>query len=154
MKHSRILSLLLLVGATLFFTGCDDGDDNKTSDKQKQIDQLVGTWNVQQVTYNTDITAEYQNPTFKLVISDNGDDGLNFVAQDRPSGKLTPWPADGGFAFGSNVATELIRSPDGITITYSVTDGALNMEFEYTGEGYTAAKTGTVDGPWSFRFTK
>jgi hypothetical protein len=61
MKYvARLLSLLILVSAGLFYASCDGGDDPQTSEEEQQLEKLKGTWNIQTVLNDgTDRTDEY-----------------------------------------------------------------------------------------------
>ncbi len=157
MKYSsRILSLLILVSMTVFFAGCDKGEDNKKSKKDQQIAKLVGTWNFQSGTFDGELEG-YDD--FTLVIDgDAGDDVLTYDASGRPAGK-GPWPMGGDLSFGADVLHDLIRdegSADELEMTYTVTDNSLTIEFDFTGTGYEGdgARTENIEGTWVFNFTK
>jgi hypothetical protein len=153
MKYSsRILSLLALVSMTVFFTGCDKGEDNKKSAKDKQIEKLVGTWNASEVTYKGAIQADYGD--FQLVLSgDNGDDGVEYDANNRPADKKGPWPAGGTLFFGDNVATQFEREGDDLDIDYLLSGTTLTLTFNYAGSGFDG-RTDEIEGQWVFTLQK
>ncbi len=149
---SRILTLLILVSATVYFSGCGkDGDEDKKTEKELQIDKLVGTWNAQAVTYDDDdMTADYES--FQIAFAKASGDAMTFTTSGRP-GKLTPWPASGTFTFGTPVTSQLVRD-DGVNIVYAVSANTLTLTMEnYSGTGYNG-RTETVAGDWEFTLTK
>ena len=148
---ARILSLLILVSVTVFFAACDGGGEEGKSEKEAQIEKLVGTWNAQSVIYETEASTDYDN--FTITITKASSDAMTFTTSGRPAGKLTPWDASGTFTFGSPVASQLVRG-DGVTVTYTVSGTNLKMTLEnYSGTGY-QGRTETVAGDWEFTFTK
>ena len=152
MKHlARILSLLILVSATVFFTACDKSDGGGKSEKDQQIDKLVGTWTATSVTHNTDPQDAYTG-TFKLTITRSSSELMTYSTAGRPSGVPTSWDSDGTLAFGSTITSDLIRD-DGQTITYSLSGSTLTM----TISGFTGSYVGRVEsaeGDWVFTMTK
>jgi hypothetical protein len=155
MKHlSRILSLLILVSATVIFSACDKGEGGGTSEKEKQIDLLVGTWEATSVTNNGDShSTDYEN--FTITIAKSSSEAMTYVTAGRPAGKLSPWNANGTFTFGDNVTTELVRA-DNVDLTYVLSGSTLTLTLpDYSGEGYLVpGRTGTVDGDWVFTLSK
>lgn len=148
---ARILSLLILVSVSVFFAACDGGGGEDKSEKEAQIEKLVGTWTAQSVTYEGDPNPDYDN--FTITIAKASSEALTFTTSGRPAGKLTPWDASGTFTFGSPVASMLQRG-DNVPVSYTVSGTNLQMTLEnYSGTGY-QARTGTVAGDWVFNFTK
>jgi hypothetical protein len=153
MKHlARILSLLILVSATVFFAACDKGDPAEKSEKEVQIEKLVGEWNISTVTKDGAAqTADYTG--FKITFTKSSSDAISFTTANRPAGKATPWDANGTFTFGNPVATVLLRDDD-VTVQYNVSGTSLTLTLEdYSGLGYTA-RPASVEGDWVFTFTK
>lgn len=148
---TRILSLAILVSGTLYFTACDDGEGEKKSEKEEQIDKLVGAWNVSAATYDGEDQMDDYG-VMQIAIARASADALTFTVTGRPE-KLTPWPASGTFTFGSPVTSKLIRD-DGVEITYAVSGNNLTFTMEnYSGTGY-EGRTSTVAGDWVFTFDK
>lgn len=150
MKHiSRILSLLIITSAVVFFNACDGGDDSGPSEKEQQIEKLVGTWNATTVTL--DGTPDTRFANFKLTITKASGDAMTWTAAGRPN--PSPWDASGSFTFGTPVATQLVRD-DGITISYAADGNSLTMTIpNYTGQPY-SARVSSVSGTWVFNMTK
>ncbi|HLT73521.1 MAG TPA: hypothetical protein VKZ68_00505 [Ohtaekwangia sp.] len=148
---TRILSLAILVSGTLYFTACDDGEGEKKSEKEEQIDKLVGAWNVSAATYDGEDQMDDYG-VMQIAIARASADALTFTVTGRPE-KLTPWPASGTFTFGSPITSKLIRD-DGVEITYAVSGNNLTFTMEnYSGTGY-EGRTSTVAGDWVFTFDK
>ena len=149
---SRILTLLILVSAMVYFSACEKGGgDNEKSEKEVQIDKLVGTWNAQDVTYDgDDMMADYGS--FQITIAKASADAMTFTVSGRPA-KLTPWPASGTFTFGTPVTSQLVRDDD-VAIVYAVNANTLTLTMQnYSGTGYNG-RTETVAGDWVFTLTK
>lgn len=149
---ARILTLLILVTSTVYFTSCDDGgDDDKKSEKELQMEKLVGTWNAQAVTYDgDDMMADYGS--FQLTIAKASADAMTYTVSGRPE-KLTPWPASGTFTLGTPLTSQLLRD-DNVSIVYAVNANTLTLTLEnYSGTGYNG-RTNTVAGDWVFTLTK
>ncbi len=148
---TRILTLAILVSATVYFTACDSGGGEEKSEKEQQIDKLVGTWNAAAVTYDgDDQMTDYA--TFQITIAKASAEAMTFTTANRPA-KLTPWDASGTFTFGTPVSSELVRG-DGVEITYAVSQNNLTLTMEnYSGTGYNG-RTETVAGDWVFTLTK
>ncbi len=148
---TRILTLSILVSATLYFAACDKGENEKKSEKEQQIDKLVGTWTATVVEYGGDPDDEYDG--FTITISKASAEAMTFTTSGRPA-KLTPWDASGTFTFGTPVASKLIRG-DGVEINYAVSGNNLTLTMEnYSGSGYNGGRTETVAGDWVFILTK
>lgn len=152
---SRILTLVALAGATVFYASCGGSDDPAKSETDVQLEKLNGTWVIQA---STDVTQEGNAPTFPYagmelkIEAPAGSTSFSWTMSNRPD--LSPWDAQGTFEFGSPVASKLVRKPDNISITYSVTDTELIMDIaDFTGAGY-AGRERSVDGDWRFEFTK
>jgi hypothetical protein len=151
---SRILTLLVLAGAAVFYSSCDGGEDDPKSETDQQLEKLNGTWVIQA---NSDVTQDGGEPAFEFegmeltINAPAGSTTFNWTTTGRPD--LSPWAAQGTFQFGEPVATKLKRN-DEVTITYSVTDTELIMSFDdFTGAGY-PGRTKSVEGDWHFEFAK
>lgn len=158
LQKTSILGLVLLV--LLTNCGGDDGDERSINDIQ--LEKLVATWNISNVTLdNVNRTTDY--PNFKLTIS--GTPGAtSFGYNTTGRGVNNPWPSSGNWRFGSNVETQIERIDDSgnpndpndddiVDITYAVTDTQLTLNFTFTGTGF-PARTSNVNGDWVFTFTK
>jgi hypothetical protein len=149
----RILTLLILVGATVYFSACDSGSDPQKSEKQTQIDLLVGTWNSSSVLHNSiNLNADFS--AFKVSISQAGTaETMTFTTTGRPTALPSPWPSSGTISFGNPVTTALVFG-DGSTATYAVSGSNLTITFTgYSGAGY-VGRTASAAGDWVFTMTK
>ena len=69
------------------------------------------------------------------------------LQQNRPD--LSPWDANGNWAFGSNPKTQIIRDDADGGITYTLSsNGNLTLAYNYDGEGF-EARTAEVEGNWT-----
>lgn len=148
---TRILALMILVGSTVYFSSCDDGGGEEKSEKEVQIEKLVGKWKATAVTYDGDDKLD-DYADFEITIAKASADALTYTISGRPA-KLTPWPANGTFTFGTPVATQLLRD-DQVTVVYAVNNNTLQLTMEnYSGTGYNG-RTETVAGDWVFSLSK
>jgi hypothetical protein len=155
MKYSsRILSLLALVSMTVFFAGCDKGDDNKKSAKDQEIAKLVGTWQAVAggVEYENAPQASYDD--FEITISgDAGDDALGFTTDNRPAG-TGPWDGSGELSFQSPISDHVLLTSEGVEVHYTVTATTLLLDFNYEGTGFGGGRVGEIEGQWEFNLVK
>ena len=155
MKFVRLSFLPALIIGLISFASCDKSDPPEPSVEEAQLALLSKPWTVSEVRFgsgNTDRTAEYSGMT--LTISGTFSDGgtYNYSLAGRPS--LSPWPASGTWTFDLNDPENLvIRTEDNLAITYSVTEGQLQLVFTYAGAGYAGPRISAVEGTWTFLFT-
>lgn len=152
MKHlSRLLSLLILVSAGVFFTNCGGGGGEEPDPEQEQLDKLVGTWTVTDAELNDADKAEFVGA--QLTITSNK--LFNFSNDAQIEG--SPWPPSENWEFGADVTQNINRlDPDGnVPLIYSVSGNSLTIKIpNYTGDAYTIGKVKSVEGTWDFTFTK
>src|SRR6187402_1306932 len=127
--YIRILIALGLTG--IFLSGCGEGEG--PSAKEKQLNNLSGTWEVSSVTVDeNDVTTDYT--TFEVTLSGSANaDVFAYGVTGRPD--LSPWPAGGTWSFGSDLNSDFVRDPetaDELLIDYSVTDTQLTMAFTFS----------------------
>lgn len=148
----RVLSLVVLAGAALFYVSCDNSDSPGKSDQDTQIEKLNGSWKItsnENATLDGGSTGEDYTGFTLTINGQAGNNVVSYTATGRPA--TSAWPDAGTLTFGTNVTQDLTRN-DAVGITYSVTDTQLIMEFNYSGDPYTRAKN--VQGAWRFTFTK
>jgi hypothetical protein len=154
----RILSLLAVVSACLFFMGCDPGPDKNDAVEKTQLTQLSKTWTVSKVTLDEVERSDFSG--FKLAISGSFNDSspkgpyTYTVSGTRPD--PNPWPPAGGtWKFGSDPKHDLLRNDEGgdLPMNYTVTSSTLSIDFTYTGDGFSNGRTEEVSGHWVFTFT-
>lgn len=150
MKAFRILTTGVSLGVILIFTGCGGKGTPAESTQDKQLRLLSQTWKASTVTLDTkDQSATWTN--FQLTITGTkGNTTFDYSCSGRPT--LGPWPANGTWKFGTDPVTQVVRTEDNLTITYTVTETTLQMNFNYTGNGY--SRVSNVSGNWIFNFTK
>lgn len=152
---SRILTLLVLASATVFYSSCGGDDDNAKSETDQQLEKLNGTWVIQAP---TDVTQDSDAPPFPFtnmeltINAAAGSTSFPWQAAGRPT--LGPWAASGTFEFGDPVASVLLRD-DKVTVNYTVDETSLIMTFKFSNSsGYPGGRVASVEGDWSFEFTK
>lgn len=158
MKHvSRLLSLLILVSAGLFYISCDGGEDEK-GQEELQLDKLKATWTLQSVDNDaTDRTDEY--PNMSLVISGTFSEGgtYNYTSDADEWPPVSPWKKADTWKFKAGAVTSaVVRQSDLLEMTYSLSNGdkTLTLSFNYQGEGIHNGRTESVTGNWDFVFTR
>ena len=148
------LTYLLTAGvllAVLTIVGCKKDDGGGLSEEEQQLAALSGTWAATSVNDGTTDRQDYDD--FVLTIN-----GTNQTYTTTGGPDLLPMPEAGAFEFGANVKTQLILEPDNANtaVSYSISaDGTeLTWSFSYTGEGFTNTRQSSVEGDWTFVFTK
>lgn len=159
MKYvARLLSLLLLVSAGIFYASCDGGDDPQKSQEETQLEKLKGTWNIQSVNNDgTDRTDEYPGMTvnFAGTYSEGGTYNYTSDADSWPS--VSPWKALDTWKFKTaSVTSIVIRQSDMTEINYALSnsDKTLTLDFNYEGPGFNNGRVESVTGHWIFVLTK
>lgn len=152
MKSFRILTSVVSFAVILVFSGCGGKSSPAESTQDKQLGLLSHTWKAATVTLNsTDQSSSWTN--FQLTISGTkGATSFTYSCAGRPA--LSPWPASGAWAFGTDPVTQIIRDKgtgDELPVTYTVTATTLQITFNYSGNGYT--RVNNVSGNWVFTFT-
>lgn len=158
MKHlARIFSLLLLVSAGLFFANCGGGDPSDTSEEETQLNKFKFAWTLSSAGDPADRTDEYpgMTTTFSGTFVEGGTYNYTSSATDWPS--VSPWKASGTWKFKSGaVASTIVRIDDNQEMSYvfSNNDKTLTISFDYTGAGFNNGRVNSVDGDWTFVFTR
>ncbi|SKC86517.1 hypothetical protein [Ohtaekwangia koreensis] len=167
MKHlTRLLSLLILVSAAVFFASCggDDGDDK--TPEETQLDKLKGTWTLTESSVQFDGAGDdrFDGSALKLTFSGNYSAGgkYSYAVTSSSQVNASPWPSGGSWKFGSPVTSSIVRLDselDGsadVTVAYTLSADSktLTVQFTYAGSGYVVGRTESVGGPWEFVFTK
>ena len=117
------------------------------------MDKLVKTWKIKSATLDgVDKTSTYTG--FQLTITGTkGAKSFGYSTASRPS--VSPWKASGSWIFGTDPVTMMTRDADNpadkLDMTYSVNETQLQINFTYTGKGYT--RTEAVAGNWVYTFT-
>ena len=157
MKYvARLLSVILLASAGLFYMSCDEENGGKTAE-ETQLDKLKATWTLQSANDGTDRTDEYPNMTvtFSGNFSEGGTYNYTSDADSWPS--VSPWKAIDTWKFkAGSVESIIIRQVDLLEMQYALTnsDKTLTLSFNYTGTGFNNSRTASVTGDWDFVFTR
>jgi len=158
MKHlNRVFTLLILVSASLSYTGCSKSDD-KQSEEEVQLNKLKSDqWTLSSAKDPSDRTAEY--PNMKLTITGTFSEGGTYhytsSADSWPS--VSPWKKEDDWKFGTGaVSSKVVRQSDLQEMNYTLSnnDKTLTISFTYSGPGFNNARPKSVEGDWTFVFTR
>src|SRR5438045_1045573 len=128
----RLLFAIAIIMLALSLIECKPGSDPAPDAGDVQLEKLVATWNCTSAV--KDGVAQTGYNSFKLMLSGTaGSDIFNYSSTGRPA--LSPWPANGTWKFGTNVATDLTRDSN-LPVTYMATDSQLELTFNYSGSGF------------------
>src|SRR5262245_19505281 len=107
----RLLSLLLLVSAGIFFSNCGGSDDKEPSAEETALGQLKATWNLSDVTLNGDADDRFDGANLKLTIAGNYSEGgkYDYSISSGVQVDSSPFPSSGKWKFGSPVTSKIIR---------------------------------------------
>jgi hypothetical protein len=156
MKFS-VKSLLFSICVIGILAGCDKGDDAKPL-SQQQLGKLVGTW---EMTSANDGTNRDDFAGIELTLSGTfnksnptGPYNYSFTGTfPNPS----PWnKAGGSWSFVEGSEQNSIEREDEVIVSYVVSGTSLQLTFTYSGVGFPggAARSNSVNGDWTFEFTK
>lgn len=162
---ARLLSLLLLVSAGIFFSNCGGNDDEEPSEEETQLNALTGTWilSESEVTLGGSPDDRFDGSNLKLTISGNFSEGgkYEYSLSSDIQVDSSPFPPSGNWKFGSPVTSKIIRldseensSYDDVEMEYSVDGSTLELSFNYEGSNFVVGRTASVAGDWVFVFTK
>lgn len=155
MKHlARLMSLLVLVSAGIFFANCDGGNDPGKTEEEKQLDKLAGNWTVTGMSFEGSTARQDEFLGANLNISTNKE----FTFTNDTQIEASPWPDNSEWEFGANVLSDMTRfDPDSeeVPLTYEVDGTTLTITIaNYSGAGWAIGRTKSVDGDWEFTFLK
>lgn len=151
--------MLALLGLLITYSSCGGGGGNEKPIQEVQLEKLSKTWKLTGVTLdgasrNTEYSANAANAMTLTITGSPTATSYAYTTANRPS--LSPWKASGTWAYGTDVATQIVRDPDNATdkldITYSVTETQLQMTFTFNGNGYANTREEVVKGVWVFTF--
>ncbi|HEX6893282.1 MAG TPA: hypothetical protein VF141_21375 [Chryseolinea sp.] len=159
MKYvARLLSLVILVSAGIFYSSCDGGDDPQKSQEETQLEKLKGTWNIQSVVNDaTTRTDEYPGMTVNIAGAFTEGGTYNYTSDADSWPSVSPWKALDTWKFNTgSVGSILVRQSDLTPITYTLSnsDKTLELRFDYSGPGFNNGRVESVAGEWIFTFTK
>lgn len=140
-------------------TACGSDEPVKKQEEKVFLESLTADWRISSAKLGSiDRTGEFLNDDFTLTIKGQYD-------ADHPKGPhvyevkgrlpyLSPWNRMGGvWSFGSPSSSQIIRD-DGVEIKYVVTGDKLTLDFYCSSCGTTNGRTRSVDGEWSFIFSR
>ena len=159
MKYvARLLTLLILVSAGLFYASCDGGGGDEKSEEELQLDKLKATWTIQSVTNDGTVrTDEYPNMTVTIAGTFTEGGVYNYTSDADSWPSVSPWKAIDTWKFKTGeIGTSIIRQSDlqEIDYTLSNSDKTLQLAFNYQGPGFNNGRTESVTGGWIFIFTR
>ena len=152
MKALKSLLLMASVGVLFTLSNCGSPSPAPEPVADQQLAKLSKVWKVTNVKLGgADKTTAY--PGFQLTVTGTkGATSFGYTTSGRPS--LSPWKANGTWAFGVEPLTMLVRDPDNtadkLDMTYTVNEATLTISFTYQGAGYT--RVDVVKGAWVFTF--
>lgn len=145
------VAMLLMVLAT---TGCRNQTEPTPDPEVVQLEKLAKVWKASSVTRDGAAQTGYNN--LQLTLSGNaGSAPYQYAVAGRP--ELSPWRSSGTWVFGSNVETTVVRddgTADELEISYTLNGSQLQLNFNFSGTGFTAGRTQSVAGAWVFTFTQ
>lgn len=151
MKKILIIAML---GVLTTLSACKK-DEAAPSEVSVQLGKLSDTWVLSSAVKDETEMSGYEDFTLTLSGS-TAATTFTYAAIGRPA--LSPWPAGGTWVFGSTVSSQLIRdseTADEVLMNYTVTETSLEIEFNFSGEGYTNnGRVASPEGHWIFTFSK
>lgn len=159
MNHlTRIFSLLILVSAGLFYASCDGSEGGDKTEEEIQLDKLkAGQWTLFSANDGTDRTTEYPSMTLTMSGSFSAGGTYSYTSSATTWPTVSPWKKDDTWKFQSaSVGNTIIRLSDDQVMTYELTnsDKQLTISFNYTGPGFNNSRVASVEGAWTFVFTR
>jgi len=159
MNHlTRVFSLLILVSATLFYSSCGGDDDDGKTEEELQLDKLkAAQWTLLSANDGTDRTSEYPGMTLTMSGTFSAGGTYNYTSNATSWPSLSPWKKDDTWQFqAGSVGSTIIRLSDDQEMNYSFdnSDKQLSIFFQYMGPGFFNGRVESVEGPWTFVFTR
>lgn len=150
--------MIALVGVLLTYANCGGGGGNEKPLQEVQLEKLSKAWKLTNVTLDgVSRNSEYGVGGTAMGLTITGSPTATsyaYTTSNRPS--LSPWKASGTWAFGTDVANQIIRDQDNNTdkldMTYSVSETQLIINFTFNGNGYPNSRGEVVKGAWVFTF--
>ena len=156
----RVLSLLVLAMTATFYAGCKKTDDDPKTEEAKQLEKLVGDWNlVSAMDVNGDRTGEFAALVLSLTGNYSGEGKVYNYALTGTRPNPSPWPINGTWKFGNPKTTQILRDPGGVNeipMNYTVTETDLTIVFTVPdgSTGWPGGRVESVTGEWTFTFKK
>lgn len=142
--------LLLMAGIVALALSCKKDNTPEPSLEDQQLAKLSKTWKANSV--KKDGVDQTGYGSFTLTISGTpGGSPYGYTTAGRPA--LSPWPSNGTWVFGTDIASEITRdkgTADELPVTYTVSETTLQLTFQYNGNGY--SRVDNVKGQWTMTF--
>lgn len=146
-KH---LNIALFLGVLLVLSSCKK--DNESPDELAiRLAELSKSWSVTAASKDGIDMTDYDS--FQIILSGNSSTTYTYTTVGRPD--LSPWPVGGIWEFGENMDAQITRDPgtnDEVAIMYTLEEGVLTLEFDFSGEGYSSGRMESTSGYWVFKF--
>lgn len=133
-------TIINLIFAILILSCSSCGGDG--NDPKPATDQLIGTWKVESITRD-DIDMKSYYEDFEITFTKN-----SFTTENRP--EFSPFYGFGTFNKTSNTIA-ITQDGDLLSINYTLTATTLELDFNFSGDGYPNAK---VKGDWEIVLVK
>lgn len=162
MKFLRLTFLMALIVGLIGFSSCGPDPGAEPTVEEAQLLKLAKGWNISKAELDgVDYLADYTG--FKIAVEGtfSADGGTyKYTLTNRPiatvakPGLKSPWPKNtGNWKFGTPASSVITRDFDVAAdlqeIGYTVTTDKLQLDFTYSGNGYSAK----VAGAWHMEFT-
>jgi hypothetical protein len=148
----KYMNIVLFLGVLLALSSCKK-DDESPDELAIRLGELSKSWVVSSATKDGADMAGYDS--FQIILSGNSSTTTyTYTTTGRPD--LSPWPVGGIWEFGENMNAQIIRDPgtnDESEIMYTLEEGVLTLEFDFSGDGYSSGRTESTSGYWVFKFS-
>ena len=153
MKHLKHLLAALVFVSLIVFTSCGGGKGgDKVDPAKEQAEKLVASWTLDAngaVLGFSDFQADWNGMT--LSITGDGEGGTYAVTNSQCT---EVWPTGGTWTFDGDDIGTVLRN-DGVEIdVFSVDGSELTLKFNITDTDCTAPRAESVQGDWTFTFSK
>jgi hypothetical protein len=148
MKHLKHITAALVFVSLIVFTSCGGSKGGDESNPAKdQAEKIVAEWTL--APNGAKLESQTEDGWTGFTLTYTGDEnGGNFTTTNSAS--VDVWPASGSWTFDANDIGTILRN-DGVDIDISaVTASSLTLAFTIN----TSARGSSVDGNWTFSFTK
>jgi hypothetical protein len=156
MKALKFFLLIASVGVLFTFSNCGGGGSTSEPITDQQLGKLVKTWKLTSVTLAGNAVTTPSYTGFQLAITGTkGQTSFNYTTSFPSTRPLSAWKSSGTWKFGTEPTTMITRdagTADELAMTYVVSGTTLQINFNYTGGGY-STRTDQVEGAWVFNFT-
>ena len=143
MKKTNYLTTLLFAILIILGACKPDPPAPEPTEEEVKLESLsTSTWIYSSVTLDG-VEPPIDFSAFTITLSNN----FTYSITGNPAN--TPWPSTSGeWDFKTDDLNTVIRQPDGVEITTTVTDTSLKLEFDYTPP--TGGRVSGITGRWVF----